>query len=876
MRRGFRATERSRSASLIDPTSVVRHTLPNGLTVLVRRDVTAPVASVVTYVKAGYFDESDDVVGISHVLEHMFFKGTPTRGVGEIARATKASGGYLNAHTIYDHTAYQAVLPREGFARGLEIQADAYAHSLLDESELRKELEVIIQEAKRKADSPTAVAIETLYALLHDRHRIRRWRIGREPGLRALNREQLTRFYRGFYTPGNTILVIVGDVEVDETLRRVESLYGALPERPVVRSAGESETEDPGFRYRELNGDVAQTHVAFGWRTPAVLHLDTVPLDLFSLVMGSGRASRLYRFVRERQLASSVFADNNTLPDVGVFVMHAEGPPAVAREAARAMWHQVEAARGGGVAAEDIERVQRMFESQWVRRLETMEGQASFLAEWEALGDWRMAEAYFARMMTATRDAVMTAAHRHLTADRASLLVYRPENAEPFAVDAEAARSALHEDTKGAATPPRRPGSVVFERSVGAVRLFRTRADVPIAVVRRPGSPIAHLAAYTGVGAAKEPVELAGVATLVARSALKGTERRTAEQIASESELLGGSIGASVSSDRAGWSFSVPVRHLTHAVDLLADVVSHPRLDPDTLETERAIALANLAELRDDMYRYPLRLATLAAYTTHPYGRGILGTEESLRAVQVDHVRGWHRTNVLHSPALLAAVADADEAEVAAMLAESFDAIVAAPPSFVETPEWPARVVEMIEPRERAQTALALLFPSPSRRDEHRFAAHLIAGVASGLGGRFFEALREKQSLAYTVHAHPAERASAGMFVAYIATSPEQEERARAGLLTQFARLRDELVGDDELKRAKVYALGSHAISRQSGATVLGEVVDAWLAGTGLEEIDAFESRVRAVTAEEMRDLARAHFDPDRRVEGIVRGAMPR
>ena len=210
------------------------------------------------------------------------------------------------------------------------------------------------------------------------------------------------------------------------------------------------------------------------------------------------------------------------------------------------------------------------------------------------------------------------------------------------------------------------------------------------------------------------------------------------------------------------------------------------------------------------------------------------------------------------------------------MLAESFDAIVAAPPSFVEIPEWPSRVVEMIEPRERAQTALALLFPSPSRRDEHRFAAHLIAGVASGLGGRFFEALREKQSLAYTVHAYPAERASAGMFVAYIATSPEQEERARAGLLTQFARLRDELVGDDELKRAKVYALGSHAISRQSGATVLGEVVDAWLAGTGLEEIDAFESRVRAVTAEEMRDLARAHFDPDRRVEGIVRGAMPR
>src|SRR6186713_3505731 len=112
--------------------SIHKEILPNGLTVLVRRDTTAPVVAVVTHVKAGYFDETDDVVGIAHVLEHMFFKGTPTRGVGEIAKQTKASGGYLNAHTIYDHTSYDTVLPSSGFVRGLEIQADAYANSLID------------------------------------------------------------------------------------------------------------------------------------------------------------------------------------------------------------------------------------------------------------------------------------------------------------------------------------------------------------------------------------------------------------------------------------------------------------------------------------------------------------------------------------------------------------------------------------------------------------------------------------------------------------------------------------------------------------------------------------------------------------------------
>src|SRR5687768_16429821 len=208
--------------TLIDPATVIRRQLPNGLTVLVRRDTTAPVVALVTYVTAGYFDETDDVVGIAHVLEHMYFKGTPTRGVGEIARETKAVGGYLNAATIYDYTSYYTVLPSSGFVTGLEIQFDAYANSLIDAEELARELEVIIQEAKRKADNPHPVTIETLYEVLHDRHRIRRWRIGREPGLRALTREQLVAFYRNFYRPGNTILVVVGDIDPDDALRDVE------------------------------------------------------------------------------------------------------------------------------------------------------------------------------------------------------------------------------------------------------------------------------------------------------------------------------------------------------------------------------------------------------------------------------------------------------------------------------------------------------------------------------------------------------------------------------------------------------------------------------------------------------------------------------
>src|SRR6478609_9084470 len=139
---------------------VRREILPNGLTLLVQADHSAPVVAVVTHVKAGFFDEPDQWVGISHVLEHMFFKGTRRRGVGEIARETKAAGGYLNAGTGYDHTSYFTVLPSSGLAAALDIQSDALRHAAIDAEELARELQVIIQEAKRKLDTPSAVAYE--------------------------------------------------------------------------------------------------------------------------------------------------------------------------------------------------------------------------------------------------------------------------------------------------------------------------------------------------------------------------------------------------------------------------------------------------------------------------------------------------------------------------------------------------------------------------------------------------------------------------------------------------------------------------------------------------------------------------------------------
>jgi zinc protease len=456
-------------------------------------------------------------------------------------------------------------------------------------------------------------------------------------------------------------------------------------------------------------------------------------------------------------------------------------------------------------------------------------------------------------------------------------VVYRPDGTPAIAADPDAMRQWLDtapaaEVERTAVSTPDAPavhGGPRAEREEAGVRVYRTPSGVPILVRRKPGA-LLHAGVYVHGGARDEPLDRAGLTSLMVRSAVKGTERRTAAQIAEEAELLGGSIGGATGSESFGWSISVPARQAPPAIALLADVVQHASIPENALETERAVSLADLVALRDDMYRYPMRLATTAAFAGHPYGVPATGDEVTLPTISAEEIRAWHRERVVGGPAVIAIVGDAEPDDLAALAAARFGELTGGALSPLEPPSWPTAIVQRIEQREKAQTALALLFPGPARNDSSRFAAAMIAGVASGLGGRFFDELRDKQSLGYTVHAFANERALAGTFGAYIATSPEKEEVARRGLLDEFAKLRNELVTTRELQQAQTYAIGVHAIRQQSGGAVLADMVDAWMFGE-LTELREFDNRIRAVTAEQMRELAFLYIDDQLRVEVIHR-----
>lgn len=891
--------------------------LANGLTVLVREDRSAPVVAIVTHVKAGYFNEPDPLVGISHVLEHMYFKGTERFGVGEIARATKAAGGFLNAGTIYDYTSYYTVLPSSALERGLEIQSDALKHSEIDPGELRKELEVIVQEANRKLDNPRAVATEKLYEAMFDVHRIRRWRIGTEEGLRRLTREDVWRYYRDLYRAPNIILVVAGDVEAEEAFRLVERYYGDVPGGDVVKEMSPAEPDTRGLRVRELAGDITQAHLEWGWRTPGVLDPDTPLLDLLAVVLGQGRASRLYRGVREAGLVHSIGASNYTPTEIGVFAVSAELQPEDAGEAIGAVWREVDALRREEVPAEELERARNILEARLLRNMETVEGQANLLARWEAYGGWRLLGRYVDAIAAAAPADLARVAREYLAPDRSTVLFYRPTTSpalgwSPAELEARLIGSAARAAGEGAAgampgasqrvseddaavasatsataatsaapmpgvrypAPPAVPSAATTADGVeDGVHFCTLPNGVRVAVKPRPTSPLVSMGIFLRGGVVEESSERAGITGLMMRTSIKGTRRRTARQIAEETEALGGSISPVAGPDLFQWTLSLPARSFAAGFSLLADVALRPTFPEEELETERRVALADLDRLRDDMYRYPMRLFLQGAFGGHPYGFTLGDMEVGLRGVDREALVRWHRELVLEGAPWVVVVGGVDPDAVARTVAEEMEEVRCRPEEATpRRPGWPGSPrVEGVD-REKAQTALLLGFPGPDRNDPDIYALDVLSNAIGGLGGRLFEDLRSQRSLAYTVAAHPVARWLGGAFVGYIATAPEREDEARRGLIEHFERLADETLSPDEVERSKEYTIGTWKIRGQTNSAQLGDIAGALLLGPGLVELREFEDRIRAVTPVQIRETVRRYYDPNRLVEGLVRG----
>jgi len=390
--------------------------------------------------------------------------------------------------------------------------------------------------------------------------------------------------------------------------------------------------------------------------------------------------------------------------------------------------------------------------------------------------------------------------------------------------------------------------------------------------------PLLSLGIYFKGGRAYESEQNCGITQLTLKGSLKGTRKRDATEIFNLLEMLGASIETRVEADYFGYLIKLLSENWEPGVEVLADVIKDPVFDPEELEKEKTLLLARIEKSKDNMRDYPIRLLYQAIFPDHPYGLNSLGDIEAIKKLNPSLVRGWHDKLFSADNMIIVAVGDFDSSRLKKKLEELFEdfkkeGLRKRDDSTVRIKPGGGTIVEA---RQKAQTAQALGFVTCPYREDDLYALKVLQAVVSGTGGRFFHQLREKRGLAYTVYGVNDSWEQAGVFYAYIATSPENEELAREHLLNEFYKLKTELVTEEELETAKRYIAGMYGIHLETNSALVRQYAKAELLGRGMEEVERYPEKISQVTREQIKKVATRYFDPKCLAVGMIRGKKDR
>lgn len=420
----------------------VRTVLPNGLGVLLREVHTAPVATFWIWYRVGSRNEVPGITGISHWVEHMLFKGTPTLGKGEFSRLVNRHGGTWNGFTWKDFTAYFETLPAEHIGLGIRIESDRMVNTLFDPAEVSSERTVIISEREGAENNPEYALYEEVEGAAFRVHPYRHAVIGYKSDLWAITREDLVRHYRTYYAPNNAVIVAVGDFDGAALLREIREAFGPIPPGPPpppVRSVEPPQEGERRVVVRRPGGAVPLVQMAF--HAPAVSHPDFFPLLLVDGVLsgfkGPGvfggeaigvRSSRLYRALVERELAveaGSAFRPSldPTLCEVGAALR-----PGVAPERAEAaILEELRRISEEPVGSEELDRVRKQARAQWVYTADGVSQQAVLLGSTEIVADGDFLAHFWDKVSAVTPEVMREVAARTFADRNRTVGWYFPE-----------------------------------------------------------------------------------------------------------------------------------------------------------------------------------------------------------------------------------------------------------------------------------------------------------------------------------------------------------------------------------------------------------------------------------------------------------------
>jgi len=856
-------------------------TLPNGLRVVLQENHASKVVAFQAWVGVGSADEPPELAGIAHVFEHMLFKGTARRGVGQIAQDIESAGGEINAWTSFDQTVYHLVLASRFFDTGLDILADALFHSSFDPVELERELKVVLEEVKQGEDNPSRVATQALFATAYTRHPYRRPVIGYTKTVKAFTRERLLDFFHRHYVANNITLVVVGDFDTEAAKRTIRRAFERAPSRPLPSTRNGDARREPqqrAVRSVVTLSSVRESHLAIAWHIPGIRHEDIGALDVASIILGQGDSSRLILEVKRKQeRVSDVYAYSYTPRDPGLLVAGATLPPAELEGALDAILEQVFRLRSEDVTDEELRKAKTIIESDAVYQKETVQGQARKLGFFETVAGGIDYEAEYNRQVQrVTAPQIREVVSRYLTVENATVAVLAPQSSSTDARRLEARLSSRPPGALARAEERfnrRAEPTVAPAREADEVVRVTLPSGARLLVKRDPTVSLVAMRAVWIGGLRYEDEKTNGVNNLLASLVTRGTRTRTGDELAHEVEAMAGSLGGFSGRNSFGIRSELLARHWERGLEILAECILTPSFSDEELEKERKHVLEDIRTQEDNVSAEAFRLFAQTLYRTHPYRLDVQGTAASVTALSRKRVVEYYQRHVAPEAMTLAIVGDVDPDAVVKKARALFGKANGKRKKEQAPPRDPSPTapLDVFRVQNKQQAHLVYGFPGTTLSSPDRFALEVLSTILSGQGGRLFVELRDKKGLAYRVSAFSVEGVDPGYFAVYIACSPENLGVALDGIRDELHKILTVPVPKAELERAQRYLVGAHEISLQRRAALASTLAFHDCYGLGWDEYRRYAPGILAVTAADVQRVAKKYLDPQRSIIATVK-----
>jgi len=827
--------------------------LQNGLTVLFYPYKREDVVTVKLCVKVGSSYEKESEAGITHLIEHMIFKGTETKKPEDIVGVIEALGGYMNAFTSHDYTCYYVAGPSAVIEKALDILSDVVFHPYFDPLELEREKEVVIEEMKMRLDNPFVVLFENLMEASYKKYPYRRPIIGYENTVKSFKREDLLNFLNHFYTPKNMTLIVVGNLEEKKLFSLINKYFSSLPKRKLkkVPFPKEPYTEKPSLTWIER--PVKEGYFAFTLPGASFKDEDAPYLDLLSEILGGGESSRLYkRLKRDLNLVKSIATSSFTPYGPGLFEIYGTADPQNFKEIIKETLLELEKIKLSGVSNEELNKAKTQILSDFIFSSETSEGLSSTLSNFQLVrGSYKDVLWYQKKIETATIEDLIRVSKKYFNPQK---LVVSFLSEKKLFKEVDLQNLIKSFDPK--------PSPKIFTLDNNLKVILYPQNDIP---------SVGITLAFPG-GLRYENKEINGLFQALTLLWTRGTKKYTAEELAEKLESIGTTIKSFTGRNTFGLKMLSLSSKLDESLEYFKEVLLYPSFEERECEKAKPELFSLLLRQQDQPVSLAVNEFIKLLFPDHPYGLNSAGSLEFYQKFTCEDLKTLYKKFVRPEKGVLVITGNFELTSVKEKIKNLFkDWKSETQETTLEEPEptFPKNPFTRVE-KETFQTQILLGFQTPGLNAKEKVALEVLNSALSGQNGRLFRILRDEKSLAYVVTSFLIFYPKKSAFVLYIGCSPEKEKSAITGFWEILEEIKTHGLLPEEIERAKNRLIGNQKLDLQSNLSISEEMAINEVLGLGWNYSFLYENLVKSVTDEDIKNLIETFFKRENAVLFIL------